>query len=145
MGLTETGAQILSNPLPPEERKIGSPGIGYGNEIAIAGPDLAILGPDIEGEILVRGSNHPHIGSHCAMTADAVHMAVAEHTQQPGLQIKGHVADFIQEEGTTVALLELADALLFTGQRVIPAALNASGYMFKHTTLESAFRSLLSK
>jgi uncharacterized protein (TIGR01777 family) len=40
---------------------------------------------------------------------------------------------------------ELADALLFTGQRVIPAALNASGYAFKHTTLESALRSLLSK
>ena len=40
---------------------------------------------------------------------------------------------------------ELADALLFTGQRVIPAALNASGYTFKHTTLESALRSLLSK
>ena len=40
---------------------------------------------------------------------------------------------------------ELADALLFTGQRLMPAALNASGYMFKHTTLESAFRSLLSK
>ena len=40
---------------------------------------------------------------------------------------------------------ELADALLFTGQRVIPAALNASGYMFKHTTLESALHSLLSK
>ena len=40
---------------------------------------------------------------------------------------------------------ELADALLFTGQRVIPAALNASGYTFKHNTLESAFRSLLSK
>jgi len=40
---------------------------------------------------------------------------------------------------------ELADALLFTGQRVIPAALNASGYTFKHPTLESALRSLLSK
>lgn len=40
---------------------------------------------------------------------------------------------------------ELADALLFTGQRVIPAALNASGYSYKHTTLESALRSLLSK
>ena len=40
---------------------------------------------------------------------------------------------------------ELADALLFTGQRVIPAALNASGYTFKHSTLESALRSLLSK
>lgn len=40
---------------------------------------------------------------------------------------------------------ELADALLFTGQRVIPAALNASGYTFKHSTLESALRSLLSR
>lgn len=57
MGLTETGAQILSNPLPPETRKIGSPGVGYGNEIAIADADLNFLGPNIEGEILVRGSN----------------------------------------------------------------------------------------
>ncbi len=57
MGLTETGAQILSNPLPPAERKIGSPGTGYGNEIAIADPDLNLLSPNIEGEILVRGNN----------------------------------------------------------------------------------------
>jgi acyl-CoA synthetase (AMP-forming)/AMP-acid ligase II len=57
MGLTETGAQILSNPLPPAERKIGSPGIGYGNEIAIADAELNLLGPNIEGEILVRGRN----------------------------------------------------------------------------------------
>ena len=57
MGLTETGAQILSNPLPPAERKIGSPGIGFGNEIAVADPDLNLLGPNIEGEILVRGNN----------------------------------------------------------------------------------------
>ena len=57
MGLTETGAQILSNPLPPAQRKIGSPGTGFGNEIAIADPDLNLLGPNIEGEILVRGNN----------------------------------------------------------------------------------------
>ncbi len=38
---------------------------------------------------------------------------------------------------------ELADALLFTGQRVIPAALNASGYQFVHPTLEVALRALL--
>ena len=57
MGLTETGAQILSNPLPPAQRKIGSPGIGFGNEIAIADRDLNLLGPNIEGEILVRGNN----------------------------------------------------------------------------------------
>jgi len=40
---------------------------------------------------------------------------------------------------------ELADALLFTGQRVMPQALTASGYVFKHSTLESALRSLLTK
>lgn len=40
---------------------------------------------------------------------------------------------------------ELADALLFTGQRVLPQVLTASGYVFKHSTLESALRSLLAK
>ena len=40
---------------------------------------------------------------------------------------------------------ELADALLFTGQRLMPQALTASGYVFKHSTLESALHSLLTK
>ena len=58
MGLTETGAQILSNPLPPASRKIGSPGIGFGNEVKIIDPDtLADRPADEEGEIVVRGSN----------------------------------------------------------------------------------------
>ena len=57
MGLTETAAQILSNPLPPAPRKIGSPGIPFGNEVAILGPDLAPLTDGREGEIAVRGPN----------------------------------------------------------------------------------------
>ena len=57
MGLTETAAQILSNPLPPGQRKIGSPGIAFGNEVAILGPDLTPCPPDTEGEIAVRGPN----------------------------------------------------------------------------------------
>ena len=40
---------------------------------------------------------------------------------------------------------ELAAALLFTGQRVVPAALQASGYVFQHPTLESALRAMLGK
>jgi uncharacterized protein (TIGR01777 family) len=40
---------------------------------------------------------------------------------------------------------ELADALLFTGQRVIPAALSAAGFEFAHPTLEIALRALLKK
>lgn len=40
---------------------------------------------------------------------------------------------------------ELADALLFTGQRVAPRALQASGYTFQHPTLEVALRALLGR
>ncbi len=57
MGLTETAAQILSNPLPPGIRKIGSPGIAFGNQVAILAPDLSECAPGVEGEIAVRGPN----------------------------------------------------------------------------------------
>ncbi|MBW4706638.1 AMP-binding protein [Roseobacter sp. YSTF-M11] len=57
MGLTETAAQILSNPLPPGTRKIGSPGIAFGNEVAVFAPDMTECGPEAEGEIVVRGPN----------------------------------------------------------------------------------------
>ena len=40
---------------------------------------------------------------------------------------------------------ELADALLFTGQRVLPERLQASGYQFRHPTLEVALRALLGR
>ena len=57
MGLTETAAQILSNPLPPAVRKIGSPGVPFGNEACIMSPDLETLPAETEGEICVRGPN----------------------------------------------------------------------------------------
>lgn len=57
MGLTETAAQILSNPLPPGIRKIGSPGMAFGNEVAILSPQLAPMPAGMEGEIAVRGPN----------------------------------------------------------------------------------------
>ncbi len=40
---------------------------------------------------------------------------------------------------------ELADALLFTGQRVVPNALLADGFVFSHPTLDAALRALLKK
>ena len=40
---------------------------------------------------------------------------------------------------------ELADALLFTGQRVVPNALLADGFTFAHPTLDVALRALLKK
>jgi uncharacterized protein (TIGR01777 family) len=40
---------------------------------------------------------------------------------------------------------ELANALLFTGQRVVPNALVADGFKFAHPTLDVALRALLNK
>jgi uncharacterized protein (TIGR01777 family) len=40
---------------------------------------------------------------------------------------------------------ELANALLFTGQRVVPSALVASGFQFAHPTIEPALRAVLSR
>ena len=40
---------------------------------------------------------------------------------------------------------ELADALLFTGQRVLPTKLAGSGFAFSHPTLEGALRALLGR
>ncbi|MEM7216338.1 MAG: AMP-binding protein [Pseudomonadota bacterium] len=57
MGLTETAAQILSNPMPPGVRKIGSPGIPFGNEVMIADEKQTAVTEGEEGEILVRGPN----------------------------------------------------------------------------------------
>ena len=40
---------------------------------------------------------------------------------------------------------ELADALLFTGQRVVPNALQRDGYVFTHASLEAALRGILGR
>lgn len=40
---------------------------------------------------------------------------------------------------------ELAEALLFTGQRVLPGALSKDGYTFAHSTLDVALRALLAR
>ena len=40
---------------------------------------------------------------------------------------------------------ELADALLFTGQRVVPTVLQQSGYRFQHERLDVALQALLAR
>ncbi len=57
MGLTETAAQILSNPLPPGVRKIGSPGVAYGNNAAILDLNQQRVPHGTEGELVISGPN----------------------------------------------------------------------------------------
>ncbi|CAA6801447.1 MAG: Unknown protein, partial [uncultured Thiotrichaceae bacterium] len=57
MGLTETAAQILSNPLPPGKIKYGSPGIAFGNEAKIMNDHQQDCPVGVQGELMIRGDN----------------------------------------------------------------------------------------
>ena len=57
MGITETAAPILSNPLNPELHKLGSPGIAFGNEVRVADSDGMEASTGEENEVQVRGKN----------------------------------------------------------------------------------------
>jgi len=55
MGLTETSAQILSNPL--GNRKHGSAGIAYGNEVRVINDAGDYVNPGEIGELVIKGNN----------------------------------------------------------------------------------------
>lgn len=57
MGMTETAAQCLSNPLDPAKQKIGSPGYGIGNDGRVANEKGRVCAVGEEGEIQIRGPN----------------------------------------------------------------------------------------
>ena len=57
MGLTETCAPILSNPLPPGKIKHGSPGIPFGNKVKIVDSKLHDVPRNTVGQICVKGAN----------------------------------------------------------------------------------------
>ena len=57
LGLTESCAPILSNPLPPKKNKYGSSGIPYGNEVIIVDSKFKEILRNTVGQICVRGKN----------------------------------------------------------------------------------------
>ncbi len=57
MGITETAAQILSNPLDPVQQKIGSTGLPCGNSVRLRDAEGEDCKNGVEGEIEVRGPN----------------------------------------------------------------------------------------
>jgi len=57
MGITETAAPMLSNPINPELHKLGSPGIAYGNEVRVADAEGKVASSGEESEVQVRGQN----------------------------------------------------------------------------------------
>ena len=57
MGITETAAPMLSNPLNKELHKLGSPGIAFGNEVRVADAEGKVSSSGEESEVQVSGQN----------------------------------------------------------------------------------------
>ena len=128
MGLTETAAQILSNPLPPGLRKIGSPGIAYGNEVRILTRDLQTAPPLQEGEIAVRGPNvmaeYLHNPQATADTFAGGWLRTGDlgHIDADGyVFVTGRLKELIIKGGENIAPREI-DEVLYSEPDVIEAA-----------------------
>ncbi len=119
MGLTETAAQILSNPMPPGHRKLGSPGLPVGVTLRIVDPELNDVPVNTEGELLIRGASvmqryfHNEEATQAAMTADGwVRTGDLGKVDEEGyVFITGRLKELIIKGGENIAPREIDDAL----------------------------------
>jgi acyl-CoA synthetase (AMP-forming)/AMP-acid ligase II len=145
MGLTETAAPILSNPLPPGTRKIGSTGIAFGNEIKIADASQNAVEPGLEGEILVRGPNvmRGYLKNESA-TREAITDAgwlrtgdLGRMDQDGYVYVTGRLKELIIKGGENIAPREVDEAL-YSHPDVIEAAAFAKKCDIYGETVEAA-------
>jgi len=130
MGLTETSAQITSNPMPPGKRKYGSPGMAYGNEVAILRPENREVPRMVSGEIAIRGDNvfrvylkNPEATAEAFtedgwfLTGDLGHMDADGY-----LYVTGRRKELIIKGGENIAPREIDEALLLHAEVLEAAA-----------------------
>lgn len=120
MGLTETAAPCFTNPLEPSQRKIGSPGQAFGNEVKIISKEGDALPSGATGEIMVRGSNvmkgyykNPEETAK-ALTADGwLHTGDLGYLDDDGFVfVTGRIKELIIKGGENIAPREIDEALL---------------------------------
>ncbi len=120
MGLTETGSQISTNPMPPALRKLGSPGQAYGNEVMIANEMQEPVGSDITGEILVRGANvmqgyfkQPEETAKTITSQGWLRTGDLGYMDEDGfIFVSGRIKELIIKGGENIAPREIDEALL---------------------------------
>lgn len=132
MGLTETSAQILSNPMPPAAPKYGSPGMAVGNEARIVDPDTGVECRDgVPGELMIRGPNvtrgyykNPE-ATRSALEPDGwLHTGDIAYRDPDGFFfITGRIKELIIKGGENIAPREIDEALYEH-----PAVLEAAGF-----------------
>lgn len=131
MGLTETAAQILSNPMPPAKPKYGSPGIPFGNQAKIIAQDGSDCPVGVLGELMIRGANVTKgYYKNPQATADALEPDGWLHTGDVAMRdedgfyfITGRIKELIIKGGENIAPREIDEALY-----AHPAVLEAAGF-----------------
>lgn len=131
MGLTETAAQILSNPMPPALPKYGSPGVAVGNEVKVIDEHGRTCAAGVPGELMIRGANvargyykNPEATA-AALDPDGwLHTGdIAVQDEDGFLFITGRIKELIIKGGENIAPREIDEALYEH-----PAVLEAAGF-----------------
>ncbi|XXK28820.1 AMP-binding protein [Arenicellales bacterium nBUS_45] len=122
MGITETAAPILTNPLNPEGHRIGSPGKACGNEVRIANDSEVVTGINVEGEIQVRG---PNLMSHYLDAPDKT----AEAFTKDGWYRTGDLGR-IDESGYVFVTGRIKELIIKGGENIAPREIDDVLYQF---------------
>lgn len=132
MGLTETSAQILSNPMPPAAPKYGSPGKAVGNEARIIDTETGAECADgVSGELMIRGPNvmsgyykNPEATQSSLKPDGWLHTGDIAYRDEDGFFfITGRIKELIIKGGENIAPREIDEALYEH-----PAVLEAAGF-----------------
>ncbi|WP_271272957.1 AMP-binding protein [Aliamphritea hakodatensis] len=128
MGLTETSAQILSNPMPPKVNKYGSPGIAFGTEIKVVDEQGGEQPAGEEGELMVRGDcvmrcyyKNPDASAEALESDGWLHTGdLARQDEEGFIFITGRLKELIIKGGENIAPREIDD-VLYSHPKVIEA------------------------
>ena len=108
------GRYFIANDEGNKRCQIGAFPQARNNNLSAANAVIEILAEmtlgDQLGKIAVRRTNNPHIHGHGFRAAERRYRAFFEHAQQMSLQLKRHIADFVEEERAAVACNNLARA-----------------------------------
>ncbi len=119
MGLTETAAPVLSNPLDPARRKYGFPGRAVGNEAKIVDNTGREAPRGVQGEIMIRGDNvmkcyykAPDVTTRTLEPDGWLHTGDLGSMDEEGFVfVTGRVKELIIKGGENIAPREIDEAL----------------------------------
>ncbi|MDT2032448.1 AMP-binding protein, partial [Planktomarina sp.] len=131
MGMTETAAQMLSNPLPPAPRKIGSPGIAMGNHVTILRSNFSEAGDNEQGEIAIRG---PNVMKEYLKNPDATRVSFTP----DGWLLSGDLG-YRDEDGYVFVTGRLKELIIKGGENIAPREVDEALYTHADVVEAAAF------